>query len=415
MLEKIIDESANYLLERFGRSRDHLIDTKFDIMTGRDFGPGDGEFRQRDVIYGWIQGRGLESLAEHVLWFREIGETKLAAALARMLGAVMAKLEKLRRANGGRIAFAMTPDGASRFPADDRYGNYSDLFYSKGLFAAARLLGEKEKEAEAKALFDFVISEIASDRFRTDQKSFDPKNPVEFVPGKFPQGPRMIALSGLARFGAAEPDGAYLDTAAEFIRYIYRHHVVRLAAGGFENFDFIEAVDADRKPWHDGEKVLCDPGHALEFVGLAAKCLLLMRRLGKHSELVEESFEVLPELFCHVFDLGFQPAGGICKSFDLVSRTVVNSDMPWWSLPETMRAGAELAALYPERSAGIAGRVAAARRAFVDGFIAAGTHGFACQTRNCSGRPVAVVPAVPDADPGYHTNLALIDFLRLRG
>ena len=36
----------------------------------------------------------------------------------------------------------------------------------------------------------------------------------------------------------------------------------------------------------------------------------------------------------------------------------------------------------------------------------------AYQTRNASGEPTDVIPATPDADPGYHTGLAIIDFLR---
>ena len=33
----------------------------------------------------------------------------------------------------------------------------------------------------------------------------------------------------------------------------------------------------------------------------------------------------------------------------------------------------------------------------------------AVQTRNSKGEAVAVIPATPDADPGYHTNMSLID------
>ena len=58
-------------------------------------------------------------------------------------------------------------------------------------------------------------------------------------------------------------------------------------------------------------------------------------------------------------------------------------------------------------------RMKLAERAFMTGFIAAGTHGFACQTRNAAGMPVKVIPAVPDADPGYHTNCSLIDVIKL--
>ncbi|MBR2910002.1 MAG: hypothetical protein IKC05_00200, partial [Lentisphaeria bacterium] len=37
----------------------------------------------------------------------------------------------------------------------------------------------------------------------------------------------------------------------------------------------------------------------------------------------------------------------------------------------------------------------------------------AVQTRNCRGEAVAVIPATPDADPGYHTNMSLIDALKV--
>ena len=45
-------------------------------------------------------------------------------------------------------------------------------------------------------------------------------------------------------------------------------------------------------------------------------------------------------------------------------------------------------------------------------FAAQGTHGFACQTCDKNGKVIQVIPAVPDADPLYHTNLALIDIIQ---
>ena len=415
MYADIIKSSAEFMLQRFNNNCNYgFIDTKFDIISGKDFTADAEVFYQRDYIYPWIQGRGLESLAEHINYFNSIGENALADDLKEMMRTVLKSMESLRRANGGRVGFAMSPAGEMLFPGSGEYGNFSDLFYSKGLFAAAMALDDVETAAEAEKLFRFVISDIVSDRFRTDQHGFDPKNPVAFVPGKLIQGPRMISLYGLARFAAAKADDSfYLDTACDTIGYIYAHHLNNGKYAEFAPFDFIEAVDPDRKPWRDGDMVICDPGHALEFVGLAAKCLLEMRRQGKHAALIAESRNILPPLFRHIFDLGFRPAGGIVKSFDLVSRTAVNDDMPWWSLPETLRAGAELLELYPELCDGIAERMELAKQAFFNGFIANGTHGFACQTRNAGGIPVRVIPAVPDADPGYHTNCSLIDVIKL--
>ena len=411
-IQKIAETSMKFILSRFENNSDYpFIDTKFNIATGENFTPLQEDFRQKDFIYGWIQGRGLESLAGHVDFFRD-RDPVLAERLQKMCSAVMEKMEKNRLANNGRVFFAMTPSGSSRFPVESECGNFSMLFYSKGLFAAASMLGDKLRMEAAEKLFVEVINDIDSNKFHTDQHGFDPKNPVAFVPGKFSQGARMISLYGLALLGE-KSSPRYLDRAAESISFIYDHHINSGQYEQLEKFDFIEAIDADKKAFFDGEKLLCDPGHALEFVGLAAKCLLLMRRNGSHAELLERSETLLPELFRHIFDLGFQKAGGVIKSYDLITRQAVNSDMPWWSLPELIRAGAELITLFPGNAAGISGRIALAAEAFEKGFLRAGSNSFACQTRDAAGNVVDVIPAVPDADPGYHTNLSLIDALAL--
>ena len=47
------------------------IDTKFDIVSNRDFGENDEPFRRKECIYSWIQGRGIESIAGHIVYFRK--------------------------------------------------------------------------------------------------------------------------------------------------------------------------------------------------------------------------------------------------------------------------------------------------------------------------------------------------------
>ena len=85
--------------------------------------------------------------------------------------------------------------------------------------------------------------------------------------------------------------------------------------------------------------------------------------------------------------------------------------MPWWVLPETIRAGAALQRLFPTQCSGVAERTAQAVDALLDGWLRAGWNGFAPQTRDAAGRAIPVIPALPDTDPGYHTNLPLIDVL----
>ena len=60
-----------------------FIDTKLDLASasGSDFNTDDA-FRGRNAVYGWIQGRGLESLAGHCRWLRCNG--KAPGLLARL-------------------------------------------------------------------------------------------------------------------------------------------------------------------------------------------------------------------------------------------------------------------------------------------------------------------------------------------
>ena len=416
MISQILRTSIEVILSRFEHDRKNypFIDTKFHIVSGRDYDESDEPFRRKDCIYSWIQGRGLESLAKHAAFFKKIGDYQLVARLTDMLTAVTEKMERLRAVNHGRLPFAMHPDGSPFFVKESDHANFSDLFYSKGLFAASRILGRPDWEIEAEKLFLFVLDEIEQGLFHTDQQCFDPKNKVSYIPGKFPQGPRMIALGGIADWIAAKPnEKRWADTAEKFIRFIFEHHINCGQYRTCQLWDFIESIDSNAKPWYDDKVLFCDPGHALEFIGLAGKCLLNLQKLGKNDELISDAQKILPNVFLHVFAYGFNPkAGGICKGFDLIERKPINSDMPWWSLPETVRAGIETATLFPGNNAEeVLLRAGQSFQAFVQGFLQ--PNGFGCQTRNSAGEIIDVIPAVPDADPGYHTNLSLMDVLNL--
>ena len=58
------------ILDRYERRGDyHFVDTKLSLFDGRDFAAAD-PIRGPGVIYGWIQGRGLEALAGPEAWRR---------------------------------------------------------------------------------------------------------------------------------------------------------------------------------------------------------------------------------------------------------------------------------------------------------------------------------------------------------
>lgn len=104
-------------------------------------------------------------------------------------------------------------------------------------------------------------------------------------------------------------------------------------------------------------------------------------------------------------------SGGICKHFDLISRNALNSDMPWWSLPETMRAAIrcwEIADsdILRKKCLEI---FSACHNGFVKNYLLPERHFMAIQNRSIDNKITRSIPATPDADPGYHTGLSLID------
>lgn len=426
--EAMLLATLDAILARYDRNPAyHFIDTKLDLLTGKDFGPEDAWYKQPDIIFPWIQGRGLEAMAGHLEWVRRTKiltrseKERRIGKIRRILTEVSTRMEKLRRKNHGRMYFLMTiegdflaigPDGGPvRRDRIDDGANFSDLFYAKGLFAAGAALGDDKLRRRGENYLKRVVRDILAEKFVTDQQVFDPKNPVQAVPGKLLQGPKMIALDGTA-IGMKHGDPVYWERRARallkriFSRYIALGEVAKPLA----KYDFWESVDPTGKPWDDRGKLLADPGHELEFIGLSLKNLLHftspagLRDAAKFRKIYGAMLE-------HYFGIGFAPGpGGIVKSYDLRSRQVVNSDMPWWSLPETIRAAALTSEFTGEtaRTGEIMRRCAAA---FLNGYVRPELNSMAVQTRNARGEVVPVIPATPDADPGYHTNLSIIDAL----
>ena len=350
----------------------------------------------------------------------------MSARIKSMMAKVLTANEEIRAANHGRMFFCTNSDGI-RLEIDKTgvfkpvlqmpgQSNVSDLFYSKGLFKAAWILGQKELFAEGVSYFRNVLEDIINNDSYSDQQPFDPKNKVGHIPGKISQGPFMICLSGLAEIGRIAPYEPWFDYAQNIIRRIIKFHINHGQHKDLELFDFIEAVDADGNPWLDADGILCDPGHALEFIGLATKCLLLMRKYSKYRALTMECQALFPNVLSHIFALGFnEETGGICKAYDLKKRKVLNSDMPWWSLPETMRATVELSEFIPKDSDTDKPIIIAAKcsNVFVTNYINYDVHMMAYQTRDAVGQVIETIPAIPDADPGYHTGLSIIDCITI--
>ncbi len=418
------------IADRYERTPGYpYIDTKLDLITGEDFA-ADDPVRGPGAVYGWIQGRGLESLTGHCLWMRRHNQAAgLRLRLERIAADLLTKLLEIRARNAGHLTFFMSPQG-NPFTLDEEgetrrlrltekssYG-FSDLFCAKGMVAAARYLKLRDAETEALDYCRRVDDAIHEGRFVTDQIALDPKNPTGPRPGCHPHGPFMIQIGAaavLAEHGS--PDS--VETGLRLIRHELETYVnLNGRVPGLREYDFWEAVDDDGRPFEDVGKILSDPGHVMEFVGLTLKFTTALREQGlAGTEQLDEIAGIealMPSLLEHTFEVGFQPGpGGICKVFDLVSRTPANTDMPWWNLPEALRAAAycrAIASSATEQENAL--RIfSACHNAFTRHFVRPDLHLMAYQTRDQTGRVVPVIPATADADPGYHTGLSVIDVL----
>ncbi len=405
------------------------IDTKFSLADGRDFDEED-PIRGRDTVYAWIQGRGLEAVAEHLRFFEAGGylDERSAARYRRVLRTTADSVVAAREKGNGHLFFSLTGNGAAKalngeaswvpkhLSSESPY-NLSDIFCSRGLYAAAAALGDSGLAASARDYCLSAYRAVLEGGYESDQQQFDPKNPVLPVPGRISHAPYMLqlpTLAMLARDGvvdAREGIGLIEDIVSRHVNE--RGRFPDLAEG-----DFLEFVDSEGRPFQG--RALSDPGHALEFTGLAARCLVVAEaKLGHGDPALQEIGEIrrtLLEVFRRSFEAGFDRArGGIVKLVDLSSRKAVNADMPWWSLPETMRAARECLVFSrgKEEMAFLEEAFEACGRALIEHYVSEKAHLLCVQTRGADGAVSDVIPAVPDADPGYHTGLSLLRCVEL--
>lgn len=419
-----------HIADRYERSPHRgLIDTKFDIRTGKDFSVHDP--RGPHTVYGWIQGRGLEALVGHANWLRRHPwfdpDGLLLRRLDTMISEVYTKLRTMWLNNGRRLFFFLDPNGVpfvfttagERQPytlsAHAPY-NFSDLFGSRGLYAAAAYLGDKSGLREAAEYCLAFEDALWSGRFASDQQRLPSADPVPPPSAcRRSHAPFTIQLATPALAALYERDASHCVRGLRLMEYVLAHHVnLRGRRADLRVHDFWEYVDDHGRPLVENGRLVSDPGHALEFVGLGLKLTRTARTLGMSADALAPYEAPMPGILLCSFQLGYnRRAGGIRKQIDLLTRRPVDDTMPWWSLPETMRAAILCWSVTPDE--GLRDQTlavfAACHNSFVKYYVQPERHLFAVQNRSSDGRVIDVIPATADADPGYHTGLSLLDVL----
>jgi hypothetical protein len=383
---RCIRRTLEWMLER-PRLHGAFLNTKRNSLTLRDYGPADG-WRGPDILYGWIQGRGLEALVAHAQFFGT-DDPAFAAALREAAEPLYRALADLH-ARDGHAYFAYGSDlqpirpgpggeAVQQGPAGDLF-TYSDAFVAKGLVAASKWFDPSATAGHRRSLAA-VAQAVEEDRFLVDERQ--PLTPAALAvqPAEF--GPRMILLGAAAmlrRLGYHE-DAAF---GGRFIAHAIREHAD--TDPGSPSFGLIRDV-----PGRDASNV----GHAIEFVGFA------LDYLPPYAE--PALIGSLQRTLLISFEAGFAEPG-LCLSVSAVNGAKLSPYYPWWSLPEAIRAAA--LAYRRTRNMSVLAVWREAHNAFFAHYWRDGAR-LAYQTRTVDG-PVDYVPATPDLDPGYHTGLSLL-------
>lgn len=379
------------------------IDTKFNPNTGEDLYE-----RQRHVVFGWFLGRGAEALDVHRRWTSrlpvpEAERDALAGVLDELTRNHVRALADVLDRNKGRIPFRLDAslngiDAAGRrVEMNPEEVTPGDVFAAKGILAgrseAALALGRR--------LLLSCADRIRNGRDILDQAA-EPSNLRS-------QGMHMLAMGAIARFcdccAQADWRREALAVAAEFLRYILDTH-----------FDAEEDMFAEYVDRQTGAKAPClDPGHAAEMAGFGLTIADWLNREEMEPETVARARRDMPRILLRSFRLGYNARHrGLHKTVHPRTGAPIDGTMPWWNLPETMRAAVRALAVTSGRKmrSDLMDTIRLAHNAYFGYYLNPNLMLFPYQVRDGStGKVLDRAPAVPEGDPLYHANLAFLDVL----
>jgi hypothetical protein len=385
------------------------IDTKFNPNTGREFPE-----KTYDIVYSWVLGRGSEALAGHLPVIESLhGLTdaekhKTRSAFGGMMkNMTSAIIEMMERNEGGcpfmtDRSFRPVDAEGNRIESAGDARTFGHIFCAKGIIA--------EGSADTVARGYEMVKELV--RFAGENRIGGDRGPLDSE--KLSHGGRMIMLGTLALMARRGTEPAMkeqaLDAAEEFIGYILDHHYDPDTAV------FAEYID----PTGTKRLDMLDPGHANELVGLGLLCLELMAgdpdaMTESRKSLIERCAVELPRLLAKSTELGWNDRhDGMHKLVNTKTGEVLDDDLPWWNLPETMRAGVRAYEAAKDESvrAKCLEAVRICHNAYFTRYLNRDLMLFPYQTRSgATGEVIDKPPAIPEGDPLYHVNLTLLDYL----
>jgi len=407
------------------------IDMKFDPVDGRDR-DGSRDFYRKDRVYGWIQGRGLESLTAHLRWLEtmpgftlldreEVAET--AESLYRRI------MDVCLPPSGIKAYFVMDPAGNSMgrdFGKDQT--TLAQLFVLRGLMAYA---GYRDYKADLERIVPLLRNAVdASIRGECldDQIEFGKNGGENFSATRKGYEGQMISIGAcellFAQTRAEEDLARGVDAIGSALsRHIHKDSLPELL--------MIDAFDGDGLPILDRGHLTTNPGHTIEFAGLALQFFRHAAggtrrgdagagagaRMTRLQEEWGETIETLCSLAIRYNEMGRAPHGGIVRSVDARTGEILSGNCPWWSSFEAARTFAELYMVTRDegKKRYCADQIKSYLACIERVYLKPSAIGIPVQTVSLSGEVVPIIPATPDIDAGYHTGMPLLDVYEIIG
>ena len=406
-----IETGVRLLLHRHARSVDWpYVDTKFNPNTGVDLSS-----ESYLVIYPWLLGRGMESLILHLDALDSLdltheeksrGREIFPQLVTNMAEAILTLVSRYKGRCPFRVdrSFALNPlNGNLKAPDLNRVGE-GDLFCAKGLSAS----GIPAFRQAGVDMLERIGSGVDQGLFELEAARVSGQGQSQSMHMLFQSVPRLLAHGGVDQ----DVRERLCKRSCQFMEFVLDHHWDP-GTGRFSEY-------IDPQTLKGGEYL--DPGHATEFVGLGLSAVATMETQGFGLDSARQGILLrakreMPHLLIRVFRAGFNERWeGIFKAINNRTGEVMDFDMPWWNLPETMRA-ALLAALATTET-GVREECLAiyakCHNAYFRHYLNPDMMYFPYQTRcGRTGKVLNSVPAVPEGDPLYHSNLSFLEILSI--
>ncbi len=398
-----------YLRRRKARPEFPFFDTKFNPNTGEDFPES-----SYDRLTGWFLGRGAEACAAHLDTLEDLySDPHHQQAVRQMLtelrehylDALMTVLERY----GGSCPFIMDRSYQAADPWEAETEAKHKLLTAGTMFCAKGLLAIKDPRGVLlgkRLVRDYVDAAYVN--------RYAPRG-NEYEPDIHAQSSFMLAFGAIPLVmdvSDAEEQTQWAQLTADMLTHVIDTFYEPETGIMYDYVDFRTGVPLSK----------FNPGHLSELVGLALQAADAVSsseaEVSPHIHAVfNRAYTVLPSALVRTWEAGYcNKHHGIYQFVDITSGTPIQTDLPWWSLPETMRAAL--------RSAVVTDDVHVRTRLqeiyvvcsndYFSYYINPAYGLFPFRTRSGeNGRVLDSMPVLPEADPLYHTNLAWLDARRM--